>query len=212
MTRLAVERHRRSRPRHGPHQARDPRRRPVPRRCQPHLVAGRPPDCLCAADLRALSLPPGCGRSERARYEGCCRAGERTPTSQRGLLTAARLVVTTSKDEERSLAQLDLLKGRGRALEPEGGEEEEEVESPNNPDFSPDGRSIAFTAETPGERTHIFLLDLVTSKLREIENDADHNDYPAFSPTAVKSRFRKQTLGSAGTSARCGWTAAIRSA
>lgn len=99
------------------------------------------------------------------------------------------LVVTTSKDEERSLAQLDLLKGRGRVLEPEGGEEEEEVESPNNPDFSPDGRAIAFTAETPGERTHIFLLDLVTSKLREIENDADHNDYPAFSPSGRQIAF-----------------------
>jgi Tol biopolymer transport system component len=100
-----------------------------------------------------------------------------------------RLVVMTSHDEERSLALLDLRTGRGRALEAEGGEEEEEVESPNHPDFSPDGRTIAFTAETPGERTHIFVLDLVTAKLREIENDADHNDYPAFSPSGRQIAF-----------------------
>ena len=100
-----------------------------------------------------------------------------------------RLVVTTSHDEERSLAILDLRTGRGRALEAEGGEEEEEVESPHHPTFSPDGRTIAFEAETPGERTHVFLLDLATEELREIENDADHNGYPAFSPSGRQIAF-----------------------
>ena len=101
-----------------------------------------------------------------------------------------RFVVTTSHDEERSLALLDVRTGRGRALEAEGGEEEEEeVESPNHPAFSPDGRTIAFEAETPGERTHVFLLDLVTRELREIENDADHNGYPAFSPSGRQIAF-----------------------
>jgi len=109
-----------------------------------------------------------------------------------------RLVVTTSHDEERSLALLDLQKGRGRTLEAEGGEEEEEVESPNHPAFSPDGRTIAFEAETPGERTHIFLLDLVTRELREIENDADHNGYPAFSPSGRQIAFSQ-------TDARFAW-------
>jgi Tol biopolymer transport system component len=110
-----------------------------------------------------------------------------------------RVVVTTSHAAERSLALLDLRDGRGRALviheNAADGGEEEEIEHPNHPSFSPDARTVAFEAETTGERTRIFLLDLVSGDVGEIENDAVGNAYPAFSPTGKRLAFSQTDAG-----------------
>jgi TolB protein len=104
-----------------------------------------------------------------------------------------RIVFTTSHEEERELALFGLREGRGRELEIHEEESaagsEEEVESPNHPAFSPDGRLVAFDAETTRERTKIFVLELATGELREIENEADHNASPAFSPDGQRLAF-----------------------
>jgi Tol biopolymer transport system component len=104
-----------------------------------------------------------------------------------------RIVFTTTEHGERELASYGLREGRGRKLElheeAEAGGPEEEVESPNHPVFSPNGRMVAFDAETTRERTKIFVLDLLSSELREIENEADHNASPAFSPNGKRLVF-----------------------
>jgi Tol biopolymer transport system component len=104
-----------------------------------------------------------------------------------------RLVFTTSHDEIRELALFEVREGRGRVLgihrEAGEGGEEDEVESPNHPAFSPDSRTVAFEAETARERTRINLLDLTSGELRELENEADHNASPAFSPTGRQLVF-----------------------
>jgi Tol biopolymer transport system component len=105
------------------------------------------------------------------------------------------LAVTTSEHDERALALLDLPVGRLDPLEvhgeEEGEEEEEEVEVPNHPAFSPDGRTIAFDAETERERTSLFLLDVASEDLSAVESDADHYAYPAFSPNGRRLVFSR---------------------
>jgi TolB protein len=105
-----------------------------------------------------------------------------------------RLAVMESEDTERELAILDLPGGRVQPLEihaEAGSEEEEEVESPNHPAFSPDGRTIAFEAEVPGERTEIQLLDVASGELRPVESEADHFAYPAFSPDGRRLAYSR---------------------
>jgi Tol biopolymer transport system component len=113
--------------------------------------------------------------------------------------SGGRLVVTTAGDEERELALLQLPVGRLAALEVHGeeeagGEEEEEeveVELPNHPAFSPDGRTIAFDAETDRERTALFLFDEATEELHAVESESDHYAYPAFSPNGRRLVFSR---------------------
>jgi Tol biopolymer transport system component len=104
-----------------------------------------------------------------------------------------RIAFTTSHEGDRELALFSLREGRGRALElheePSGAASEEEVEAANHPVFSPNGRLLAFDAETTRERTKIFVLDLASRKLREIENEADHNASPGFSPDGQRLTF-----------------------
>ena len=101
-----------------------------------------------------------------------------------------RLVFTTNEHGGRELVLLDLNRGRGHALELEG-DEEEEVEVPNHPVFSPDGRTIAFDAETEREQTRMFLLDLADGELHEVEDIAGHYGFPAFSPTGRRLAFSR---------------------
>ena len=105
-----------------------------------------------------------------------------------------RIALTTSEHAERTLAVLDIPAGRIKSLEPakeEGDDEEEEVESPNHPSFSPDGRSVAFDAETARERTSIHLLDVETGELRAVESDADHYASPTYSPSGRRLAFAR---------------------
>jgi TolB protein len=107
-----------------------------------------------------------------------------------------RLVFTTNENGERELLLLDLRRARSRALElheekGEGAGEEEELESPSHPVFSPDGRTVAFEAETTREQTRIFLLDLASGEVHEVESDADHHGFPAFSPTGRRLAFSR---------------------
>jgi Tol biopolymer transport system component len=105
-----------------------------------------------------------------------------------------RLAVTSSEHAERSLGMLDLASGRIQALElqeEEADEPEEEIESPNHPVFSPDGRTIAFDAESARERTSIQLLDLTTKDVRAIHSVADHYAYPTFSPNGRRLAFSR---------------------
>jgi Tol biopolymer transport system component len=105
-----------------------------------------------------------------------------------------RLAVTKSEHLERALAILD-LSGRFHPLEVEEEEgeegEAEEVESPNHPAFSPDGRTLAFDAETDRERTALFLLDVGTKAVRAVKSPADHYGYPAFSPNGRRLAFSR---------------------
>jgi Tol biopolymer transport system component len=105
-----------------------------------------------------------------------------------------RIAVTTSEHAERTLAVLDVPAGRIdmlKVLGEEGGEENGEVEAPNHPSFSPDGRTIAFDAETAHEDTSLHLLDVAREELRAVESDADHYAYPAFSPDGKQLAFSR---------------------
>jgi Tol biopolymer transport system component len=111
-----------------------------------------------------------------------------------------RLAVTTSGHDERELALLHLPVSRLAELvvhgeegeEGEaGGEEEVEVELPNHPAFSPDGRTIAFDAETDRERTALFLLDVASEEVHAVESESDHYAYPAFSPNGRRLVFSR---------------------
>jgi len=117
-----------------------------------------------------------------------------------------RLVFTTSDEGKRGLALFDLRHGRGRALvihaDTSGGGGEEEVEAPNHPAFSRDGRTVAFEAEITRERTRIFLLDLASGEASVIKNEAVGNAYPAFSPTGKRLAFSQ-------TDARYAWDVCI---
>jgi Tol biopolymer transport system component len=103
-----------------------------------------------------------------------------------------RLAFTTAHEAgERDLVLFGLRDRRGLRLfrgETEG-RPEEEVESPNHPAFSPDGRSVAFEAEITRERTRIFLFDLADGGLHMIENDAVGNAHAAFSPDGERIAF-----------------------
>lgn len=109
-----------------------------------------------------------------------------------------RLAVTKSGHDERELALLHLPAGRLAPLEVHseeeeetGGEEEVEVELPNHPAFSPDGRTIAFDAETDRERTALFLFDEATEEVHGVESESDHYAYPAFSPNGRRLVFSR---------------------
>jgi Tol biopolymer transport system component len=104
-----------------------------------------------------------------------------------------RLAVTVTEHLERALAILE-LSGRLHPLESkeeEGHEEAEEVESPNHPAFAPDGRTLAFDAETDRERTSLQLLDLPTNETHAVKSEADHYAYPAFSPSGRRLAFSR---------------------
>jgi Tol biopolymer transport system component len=114
------------------------------------------------------------------------------------------LVVTKAEHTERELNLLDLASGRVQPLEvqPEPGaaeegkeEEEEEVEAPNHPAFSPDGRTVAFEAEVPVERTEIQLLDVTSGELSPVESEADHFAYPVFSPSGRRLAYSRTDPG-----------------
>jgi TolB protein len=116
--------------------------------------------------------------------------------------TGDRLAATTSEHNERALALVNMPGGRIQRLEPhaeEGSEreesEEEEVEAPNHPAFSPDGSSIVFDAETARERTSIQLLDVASGEVRGIENQSDHYAYPTFSPNGRRLAFSRTDAG-----------------
>jgi Tol biopolymer transport system component len=107
-----------------------------------------------------------------------------------------RVAVTKSGHDERELALLHLPDGRLAPLEEEeeeetGGEEEVEVELPNHPAFSPDGRTIAFDAETDRERTALFLFEVESEELHFVESESDHYAYPAFSPNGRRLVFSR---------------------
>lgn len=108
-----------------------------------------------------------------------------------------RLAVTKSGHDERELALLHLPDGRLGTLEVHeeeeetGGEEEVEVEVPNHPAFSPDGRTIAFDAETDRERTALFLFEVESEELHVVESESDHYAYPAFSPNGRQLVFSR---------------------
>ena len=111
------------------------------------------------------------------------------------------LVVTRAEHTERELGLLDLTSGRVRPLEvhAEPGaaeeEEEEEVEAPNHPAFSPDGRTVAFEAEVPVERTEIQLLEVTSGALSPVESVADHFAYPVFSPDGKRLAYSRTDPG-----------------
>jgi Tol biopolymer transport system component len=108
------------------------------------------------------------------------------------------LAVTTSEHNERELALLALASGQAQPLEAHqesGAAEEEEVESPNHPAFSPTGRTVAFEAEVPVERTEIQLLAVTTGRLRPVESKADHFAHPAFSPNGRRLAFSRTDAG-----------------
>jgi Tol biopolymer transport system component len=110
-----------------------------------------------------------------------------------------RVAVTKSGHDERELALLHLPDGRLAPLEVHeeeeeeetGGEEEVEVELPNHPAFSPDGRTIAFDAETDRERTALFLFEVESEELHFVESESDHYAYPAFSPNGRRLVFSR---------------------
>ena len=114
--------------------------------------------------------------------------------------SGGRLAVTKSGHDERELALLHLPDGRLATLEVHGeeseeeetgGEEEVEVEVPNHPAFSPDGRTIAFEAETDRERTALFLFDVESEQVGAVESESDHYAYPAFSPNGRRLVFSR---------------------
>jgi Tol biopolymer transport system component len=107
------------------------------------------------------------------------------------------LAVTTAENTERELGLLVLATGRVHPLDAREARaaEEEEIESPNHPAFSPDGRTVAFEAEVPAERTEIQLLDVTSGRLRPVESEADHFAYPVFSPDGRRVAFSRTDPG-----------------
>jgi len=113
------------------------------------------------------------------------------------------LVVTKAEHTERELGLLVLATGGVQPLEAHGEpaaaeeeeEEEEEVEAPNHPAFSPDGRTVAFEAEVPVERTEIQLLGVTSGELSPVESEADHFAYPVFSPTGRRLAYSRTDPG-----------------
>lgn len=139
----------------------------------------------CSFSIAVASLGPGSIESLR----GWRKDANEPSWSPEG----GRLVFVTSDDGERRLALFELRKGRGRVLaiheDAADAGDEEEVEAPNHPAFSPNGRTVAFDAEITLERTRIFLLDLASGGLRMIENEAVGNEDATFSPTGERLAF-----------------------
>ena len=78
-------------------------------------------------------------------------------------------------------------------LDTERGERVREIPFPDlgeilNPSWSPDGRSIAFSA-TSGGHSDLFVYDLEKSALRRLTNDSYADLQPAFSPDGAQLAF-----------------------
>jgi hypothetical protein len=89
---------------------------------------------------------------------------------------ANSIAVFAKREKARSLLLLDVLNGGIRQMIDLG-----DLEQPLAPAFSPDGRTLAFSAWRNG-RFDIYLLDLESREIKSFTNDDIYDGAPVFSP------------------------------
>ena len=72
------------------------------------------------------------------------------------------------------------------------GQEQVQIYTPR---WSPDGRTIAFSAWLPGGRRELYLLDAETRRLRRLTDDDAHDLAPVFSPDGKRVFFSSDRSG-----------------
>lgn len=99
------------------------------------------------------------------------------------------IAVFAKREKGRSLLLIDVLNGGLREII-----DMDDLEQQSSPAFSPDGKSVAFSAWRNG-RFDIFLLDLESRTITNVTNDDLYDGAPVFSPDG-KSMVFVSSIGS----------------
>jgi WD40 repeat protein/surface antigen Omp85-like protein len=93
------------------------------------------------------------------------------------------IAVFAKREKGRSLLLIDVLNGGLREII-----DMEDLEQQSSPAFSPDGRTVAFSAWRNG-RFDVFLLDLESRTISNLTNDEPFDGAPVFSPDGRSIAF-----------------------